>query len=128
MYRMVMLAFVFVCTLYGASHSQEERNPFATGSSRGKPALQEAVEPAKKVHPLLRNPVLDYTLKGVIISPEYRIALIETDTGMPNFCRVGDKLGRNGGVIASINESNVQVREGKKIEILKIKVGRYEEE
>ena len=48
MYRMVMLAFVFVCTLYGASHSQEERNPFATGSSRGKPALQEAVEPAKK--------------------------------------------------------------------------------
>ena len=91
--------------------------------------VESLSEPKKKqapsFNPLLRFPLSEYTVKGVITSLKGNRALITTSQGNSFYVKEGEFIGNNKGVIQEIkNNSIVIVEKDRRIEIIISATGR----
>ena len=91
--------------------------------------VESLSEPKKKqapsFNPLLRFPLSQYTVKGVITSLKGNRALITTSQGNSFYVKEGEFIGNNEGVIQEIkNNSIVILEKDRRIEIIISSTGR----
>jgi len=91
--------------------------------------VESLSEPKKKqapsFNPLLRFPLSQYTVKGVITSLKGNRALITTSQGNSFYVKEGEFIGNNKGVIQEIkNNSIIIVEKDRRIEIIISATGR----
>jgi Tfp pilus assembly protein PilP len=98
-------------------------NPFApiVDDSGGGEARDGSVSEYIGTHPLLQNHVSSYILIGVIVSPNWAVAMVRDLSGQEFFVRTGDKLGNNEGVISAIFSGGLEVEQDGEIFILNVK-------
>ncbi|HIF59027.1 MAG TPA: hypothetical protein EYQ26_05980 [Rhodospirillales bacterium] len=137
--KRVLLVVLWVMVLpsllpvYSQGLSEEYMaNPFApiVDDSGGGEARNGSVSEYIDAHPLLQNHVSSYILMGVIVSPNWAVAMVRDLSGQEFFVRTGDKLGNNEGVISAIFSSGLEVKEDGEIFILNVKnrSARFEKE
>ncbi len=128
--KRVLLVFLWVMVLpsslpvYSQGLSDEYMaNPFAplVDDSGGGNARDGSVSEYIDAHPLLQNHVSSYILMGVIVSPNWAVAMVRDLSGQEFFVRTGDKLGNNEGVISAIFSSGLEVEQEGEFFILNVK-------
>lgn len=87
------------------------RDPFARNDS---PSLSGQSAPVP--NPGAPNPsdIEAYTVSGIIIGPQGRVALVESPTGESLIVKVGNPLGSRKAKVIEITESGIVVQEGKR--------------
>ncbi len=88
----------------------ERRDPFESLLFRG----EEAGVAGDELTPLQKVDVEDLKLVGIVKNPDGNTALIQTPDGKGYFLRRGLPLGKNEGVIATIMDDKMVVKEKKK--------------
>lgn len=93
-----------------------DRDPFSpfvldipTGVSEVPVVEEGANREEEYINPLERDSVYNYKVVGIMASSEKALAVVKTMDRQEFFVRLGDKLGREGGVVDVINTDGVSV-------------------
>jgi type II secretory pathway component PulC len=73
------------------------------------------------VHPLKAFDTLQYSVKGVILSKDDSIVIINAGPGKDYFARKGDVIGSNGAILEKVLKDKVVFVQGKKKVIIKVR-------
>ncbi len=88
------------------------RNPFQPDPDVFQPAQTAIVGEVRPLEPLEGFSLNQLTLVALISETSIPMAMFVDNDGLGHVVKEGDRIGRNGGVIVSIRQNEVEVREG----------------
>lgn len=88
------------------------RNPFQPDPDVFQPAQTAIVGEIRPLEPLEEFSLSQLTLVALISETSIPMAMFVDSEGLGHVVKEGDRIGRNGGVIVSIRDNEVEVREG----------------
>lgn len=116
-----------ICIVLGVAFSNfanaEERDPFMPytwSAPAGTEAAAKSASSANAATPLVDKPLSSYTVIGVVVSPSDALAVLKSRDRREYFAYIGDPVGMEGGVIATISIEGITVDMGGKVVPLKV--------
>jgi Tfp pilus assembly protein PilP len=88
------------------------RNPFQPDPDVVQPARTEVAGEVRPLDPLESFALQQLRLVTVISETAVPLAMFIDPSGLGHFVKEGDRIGRNSGVVASIRDNEVEIREG----------------
>lgn len=88
------------------------RNPFQPDLDVFQPVQTAVVGEVRPLEPLEEFALSQLSLVALISETSIPMAMFVDSSGLGHVVKEGDRIGRNGGVIASIRDNEVEIREG----------------